>query len=322
MANIKIGKTRRGKEGMRGRMPTKKSINLVKVDEKQLKIGIAIPAIILIILLAAVFSKFFVIDRFAEMDAAYAEVVRLRNQADMFTDALKGYQDVEDVYAHYTKADMTEGELTQVDRVMVLDLVESVLPTGNGSTKTWNVKGNILTIEVAESTLGKQNELTKKIEESPIVDRCTIVTANKDREKIKGAEVRAVLTVYLKQPEEEEAEEESAAASTDMSSGEAAESSESLSSEKTADESAGQYSEDVTDESAGQSSEDVTDGSVNVSSDETSDGSADLSAEGTAERPMGLSSKESSEGTADLSSARAADGTVGSADISAVEGDA
>ncbi len=206
MAKANTGAERRGKDSKRGRMPTKRSINLVKVDEKKPKIGIAIPAMILIVILAGVFSKFFVIDRFAEMDAAFAEVVRLRNQVDDLNDALEKYTDVEDVYAHYTKADMKAEELALVDRVLVIDLVKKVLPEGKGSKK-WNVTGNVLTIEVAESTLGKQNELTKEIEKSPIVDSCTITRASKNKDKEKDEEVRAIMTVYLKQPEEDEEED-------------------------------------------------------------------------------------------------------------------
>ena len=205
MANALFSKDGRKKESLHGRMPTKQSINLAKVDEKKSSIGIAIPAIILIVILAAVFSKFFVYDRLAEMDAARAEVMRLRSQVDMYNDALKEYSDVEETYAHYTMDNMTPDELALVDREMVLDLVRGVLPVRSGA-KTWNVAGNILTIEVAESTLAEQNALAKKIEESPIVDSCTIVRANKDQEKDKDVKVRAIFTVYLRQPPEEEDE--------------------------------------------------------------------------------------------------------------------
>lgn len=205
MAIAKTGKERRGKESKRGRMPTKRSINLARIDEKKFSFGIAIPAIILIVILAGVFSKFFVIDRFAEMDAAVAEVMRLRSQVDAFNDALKEFKDVEDTYAHYTNTGMNAEELARVNREQVLDLVNSVLPEGKGEV-AWNVSGNILIMEVAESSLGRQNELTKKIEENPIVDSCMITLANKDNQRNKNEDVRAKLTVYLRQPPEEDEE--------------------------------------------------------------------------------------------------------------------
>ena len=178
--NIKGGRRKRG------RMPVKTSINLVLVDEKKIKLGIAIPAILLIIFLAGLFSKYMVYDRLMEMSRAEGEVVRLRNQFDSLMSAAEELTGVEDTYAHYTIAGMSADELSMVDRVKVLELVENVLPSSKYA-KNWNVSGNILTIEVTESTLSQQNDLAKKIEKSPIVDSCIIMTANKNESKVTSA---------------------------------------------------------------------------------------------------------------------------------------
>ncbi|MBP3900535.1 MAG: hypothetical protein J6D53_03615 [Blautia sp.] len=183
MANAKNKKASRLR---RRRMPVKTSINLVMVDEKKINLGIAIPAILLIIFLAGVFSKYMVYDRLMEMSRAEGEVVRLRNQYDTLMSAAEELTGVEDTYAHYTISGMTASELSMVDRVKVLELVESVLPSSKYA-KSWNVSGNILTIEVTESTLSQQNDLAKKIEKSPIVDSCIIMTANKNETKVTQA---------------------------------------------------------------------------------------------------------------------------------------
>ena len=179
-------KNKKGSRLKRGRMPSKTSINLVLVDEKKINLGIAIPAILLIILLAGAFSKFMVYDRLMEISQAEGEVVRLRNQYDTLMSAAEEMTGVEDTYAHYTVAGMTADELSMVDRVKVLELVESVLPSSKYA-KNWNVSGNILTIEVTESTLSQQNDLAAKIEKSPIVDSCIIMTANKNESQVTSA---------------------------------------------------------------------------------------------------------------------------------------
>jgi hypothetical protein len=51
-------KNKKGSRLKRGRMPVKTSINLVPVNENKINLGIAIPAILLIILLAAAFRKY------------------------------------------------------------------------------------------------------------------------------------------------------------------------------------------------------------------------------------------------------------------------
>jgi hypothetical protein len=118
-----------------------------------------------------------------EMSLAEGEVAHLRNQYDSLMSATEEMTGVEDTYAHYTIAGMTADELSMVDRVKVLELVESVLPSSEYA-KNWNVSGNILTIEVTENTLSKQNDLAAKIEESLIVDSCIIMTANKNEKTV------------------------------------------------------------------------------------------------------------------------------------------
>ena len=176
-------KTKKGSRLKRGRIPVKTSINLVQVDENKINLGIAIPAILLIILLAGAFSKFMVYDKLMEMSQAEGDVARLRTQYDTLMSAAEEMTGVEDTYAHYTVAGMTADELSMVDRVKVLELVESVLPASEYA-KNWNVSGNILTIEVTENTLSQQNDLAKKIEKSPIVDSCIIMTANKNEKTV------------------------------------------------------------------------------------------------------------------------------------------
>lgn len=316
MANTKSGKTRRGKEGMRGRMPTKRSINLARIDENKKSVGIALPAIILIVVLAAIFSKFFVYDRLQEMAAAEAEVMRLRSQVDEMNDALEQYADVEDIYAHYTKSAMTADELARVDRRLAIELMNEVMPEGKGA-RSWSVSENILTIELAESTLGAQNELAKKIEESPIVDSCTIKRADKDNTKDLNEKVRATFTVYLKQPEEEEEEETSdsskteSAETSDDSSGTAAmtefgevsadtsggspEGSAGVSAESFVKESAGTSTDSSLKESVGTSTESSLKESAGMSADSAAKDLAESSVKASAGASAGSSAEASAE---------------------------
>ena len=123
------GKTQaRGKGRLKGRMPTKRSINLVLVDENKINPLTAILGILLIVLLAGVFSKFLVIDRLNAMSQAQGRVARLQGDLDSAMDALENIGDVSEAYAHYTMEGMTAAELNLVDRVLVLALVDSILP--------------------------------------------------------------------------------------------------------------------------------------------------------------------------------------------------
>lgn len=189
MAAIKkgAGKDKRpSSRALRGRMPVKRSINLMLVDENRISPAKAIPAIILIIALAAVFSKFLVVDRLVSMNSSSSRVTSLRNSLEQATAALDKYEGVEDDYAHLTYAGMTQEELDRVDRVKILELVSTILPEGD-AVKSWSVNSNILTVDITGDTLQSLNELARKIEESPIVDTCVIATAKKDDQKTLNA---------------------------------------------------------------------------------------------------------------------------------------
>ena len=127
MAAKKI-KPAKGKGVLKGKLPTKRSINLVLVDENKINPLTAILGILLIVLLAGVFSKFLVIDRLDAMSRAQGRVTQLQNDLDSAMDALDNIGDIGETYAHYTLEGMTATELNQVDRVLVLALVDSILP--------------------------------------------------------------------------------------------------------------------------------------------------------------------------------------------------
>ena len=171
-------KNSKKKKGVKRRqMPTKRVINLAVLNEKKTHFGLAIPAILLILVLAAAFSKFLVIDRMAEVSAAQAEVARLQTKLDQGYEELAGFDDLADLYAHYTYSGFTQEELNRSDRVAVLRLIRSVvLPRAEISS--WSLSGNTLTINLSGETLQDINLLVQQLEAEDMVDFCTVNTAN------------------------------------------------------------------------------------------------------------------------------------------------
>ncbi len=185
----------------RRQMPTKRSINLAVLSEKKTHFGLLIPGILLILVVAAAFSKFLVIDRLAEVDAARAEVNRLQMKIDQGYEELAGFDDLADLYAHYTYSGFTQEELNRSDRVEVLRLIRSVvLPRTEVSS--WTLSGNTLTINLNGETLQDINLLVQQLEAENIVDFCTVNTANtKDNARLVLTEnlgpVKARVMAYL-----------------------------------------------------------------------------------------------------------------------------
>lgn len=253
----KPAKSGRSNKALRGRMPSKRTINLVLIDENKISPVKAAIGIIVIVILAALFSKFLVADRLVAMTASAGRAAKLKSDLAAATGVVRDFGDVETTYAHYTYAGMTQAELNLVDRTrilglvgdtlpkdpsaqtvnrfaarlgtlikrfkrdqskgmtlddlnsQVLNLVREILPPRYGIT-SWSVTGNLLTVEVTGNTLRTLNNLARQLERSPIVDSCSIITANRDKQVEVGGEVRARLIVYLQQPSESAEEEVSA----------------------------------------------------------------------------------------------------------------
>ena len=242
-------------KGIAGRVPVKRSINLVLVDENKINPFKAVLGILLIAALAFAFGKFLVADRLVAMSHATDRVNHLRQTLDDTMAAIEGYGEVEATYAHYTYDGMNDAEMSQVDRAEVVNLISTIIKEqdnlfdmkaytprlkalveelGAGSNPyqalsefrqnvaalgaeilayreqvlSWSVQDNVLQVELTGKTLENLNKLARKVEESPLVDTCSLTTANKDS-KAKAltsleSGVRGKFMIYLMLPAEEE----------------------------------------------------------------------------------------------------------------------
>ena len=194
---------RKDKRGKKLRnLPVKRSINLVRVDEKKISLPKALLGILLICVLAGLFSKFFVADRLTAMSKASSVASQKKADLERMFQVFDEYENIEEEYAHVTYDGMTAEELSLVDRSLVLELVKTALPLRK--TTSWSLTGNVLTADVSARTLKQLNLLTCRIEKSPIVDTCMLTTANKDEKINQGSPVQARLIIYLQQPVEEQ----------------------------------------------------------------------------------------------------------------------
>lgn len=144
-------------KGAKGKLPTKRSINLVIVNENKINPFQAILGIVAIVLLAGVFSKFLVYDRIMSVNEASGKVSRLQTSVSEAKALLDTFGDVENTYAHYTQAGMTADELSLVDRGRVLSLVRTLLNEGNASFGSQDLKERTLAPYRAAHTLSIQD---------------------------------------------------------------------------------------------------------------------------------------------------------------------
>ena len=248
----------RPKKTIGGKLPTKRSINLVLVDENKIHPLKAVLGILLILALAFAFSKFLVYDRLVEASTAQNRVNQLQGTLDTTLASIKQYGEVETVYAHYTLENMTAAETGLVDRAQVVALISDIIrdqdnlfdmrvynrnfhelldkmrEEGNPTLAlrhfrqdvmtlgqevanyrehvlSWNVSNNMLQVEATGKTLVAMNSIARHVEQSDIVDSCTLSTAKKDAYTmvITGLPtgVAGKFQIYLVQPPEPAEEE-------------------------------------------------------------------------------------------------------------------
>ena len=199
---VKSKNKKAGTRKRRGQLPTKRSINLANQGEEKLNVGLAIPSILLILVIAAAFSKFLVIDRMAEVTAAQRVVYELQAKLDAGYEELADFDDLSDLYAHYTYSGFTKEELNRTDRVDVLNLIRNmILPYAEVSS--WSLTGNQLTVNMTGESLQQINLIVQQLEQQDLVDFCTVNTANTDdntrgnRTSEEFSVVKARVLVYL-----------------------------------------------------------------------------------------------------------------------------
>ena len=193
----------------RGRLPSKRSINLaLSAEKKKIDLRAAIPAILLVVAAAFLFSKFAVVDRLMEMSNEQAKAAELQRQVDRGYEKIESYGDLVEQYAHYTYSGMTKEELTRADRVKVLELIERLL-IPNATVDSWQLNGNVLSVTLTGSTLQEINLLAQTLGDEPMVQFCKVTTARTnevsaidDRDEYQV--VKAKLIVYLNQEVTEE----------------------------------------------------------------------------------------------------------------------
>lgn len=182
----------------RGKMPTKTSINLVPKKESFLSTrkGITTAAVGAVIVLLLAFLL--IIRPLMGLMSANAKVNDLTAQLDEVNSTIVANADKEEEYAHYTYEGLTSEEMSSVDRVQIMKLVQDALING-GVARAWTLSGNVMYFEVSGASLAELNQIAATLEKQPIVERCVINTANKGGSD--SNEVAVSFVIYLVNPE-------------------------------------------------------------------------------------------------------------------------
>ena len=156
-------------------MPSKKTMNFAR-RQSNFNPKKVIPVLLVIIIVAAVFVKFGIMDPLDKKSAAYSELSYKQVQLAALNAQLTGYEDLEHEYGRYSYGWMNETEVSLVSRIDALDLVEKQI-ANKAVVKNMAVNNNVLTLNIYGITLKEASDMVAKLEMNELVESAAVYNA-------------------------------------------------------------------------------------------------------------------------------------------------
>lgn len=168
---VKLSKTASNKKKAE---PTKKALNLA-IREKNLPDPKKwIPGVLIVLVLAALFAKFAVMDPYAKLDEAEQALADKKATLDATREQ---YADYEEVKERYNKYSYEGFDRSIVDRLDVMDLLKrDVFPVCE--VRSLSVAGRTITMAVTDLNLSQISQLIATLEAEPMVNHVTVFNAS------------------------------------------------------------------------------------------------------------------------------------------------
>ena len=184
-------------KGKSQKVPSKRTMNFVH-HQSSFNPSRMVPIILLMIILAAVFVKFGILDFMDKKMIAYDEVGQKQEQLSGLNKALADYDEVFYQYGRYSYGWMNEKETTMVNRMDVLKLIEQKIGTA-AVVEDMSVTDNILTMNIHGLTLEQASTLVNTLESDDLVESATVYSAVAQN----AGEAKIFLSVNLMKEAEE-----------------------------------------------------------------------------------------------------------------------
>ena len=182
--------------------PSKQYLNLAVKEKKALDLKIIIPSVILIIAAAAAFCKFAVLDRFAKVDAAEAELRSLNATLAVANAQLEDYDKVLEEYQKYSVNWMDDVEKSLVLKTDMIDLINNEI-LKNSETRSLSITGNTISAQLVGLSLSQTSALLDRLNARDDVQDVQIFTATTEEALENQVIVSLLVTMKLEEGGEE-----------------------------------------------------------------------------------------------------------------------
>ena len=155
--------------------PSKKTMNFVH-HQSGINLKKLIPALVLVLIIGALFAKFAILDPLAKRDVALGELTDKQTQLALINAKLTGYEELAQQYGRYSYGWMNETEVNMVSRMDVLQLVEQEIAT-KAIIDNMAVNNNVLTLNIHGITLEQASTMVRSLEERGLVESAAVYNA-------------------------------------------------------------------------------------------------------------------------------------------------
>lgn len=156
-------------------VPSKKTMNFVH-HQSSFNPKKVIPIVVILVIIAAIFAKFGIIDPLAKKTAALNELSLKQEQLAAVNSKLAGYDELALQYGRYSYGWMNDTEVNLVTRMDVLNLVEQKIAPA-AVIDNMAVNNNVLTLNIHGITLEQASAMVKSLEQSELVTSATVYNA-------------------------------------------------------------------------------------------------------------------------------------------------
>lgn len=176
---------------------TKRTMNFVH-HESSFNVGkVAIIALVAVIALL-IFAKVGFTDPIAEKSQAYYRLSTKQDELDRIQKRLGEFKELEQQYGRYSYGRMNENEINLVNRMDVLELVETEIAS-RAFIDNFAVNNNVLTMNIYGITLEQASTIVNRLESNELVTSASVNSATADD----GVEARIFISIVLAKVVEE-----------------------------------------------------------------------------------------------------------------------
>lgn len=210
MADIKTGTSGKAKKagilsrdlGENGRIPSKRSINLLYVEKHTGRNIAELMVFACFMVCLVLFSKFMVVDKLAEIDRLQSNYKQMERSVEAAKGSVADSDRIRAEYSHYGNGYLNDDEKALQDRMAILKVIEDKI-LRKDALKNVSLSGNTATLTINSSKLSSVSALVKEIESEEIVSYVQVQGAASQADAVRANDqVITTMTITFRTPDE------------------------------------------------------------------------------------------------------------------------